>query len=468
VRPLRLHHRVVIPVVVVALITTSLAAFVSLSLIRRALEARVASQLASAAVAISRSDFALNQTILSRVKEITGAEVVTYTLDGTVLASTVSGASRGPLLATVSADRSIVSAPPGETVVRQTTCAGVPCFVAYRRLPTVPDAVIALVEEASELNAATRAITRTIILSAAVGLIALVLVGQLVARRVTKPLDRLVAFTREVSGGSAGRRAPVGDDEIGTLAAAFNDMLARLEAAQDAAVRSEKLALAGLLSARIAHDIRNPLSSLRMEAQLLRSRVPGAEGQTMLQAVLHDVEQIESVVRGLLEVARPGEVTLGPTQLNDVVRQVLDHLALQLNHRNVAIEPDLDASIPPIPLDSQRFKQALLNVIANANDAMPNGGTLTVSTRAAEDGSTVRLDICDDGAGVDPALLERVFDPFVSSKREGVGLGLVNTKSIVESHGGRVRLTPRRPKGTCVTISLPVSSTAAALPRTEA
>jgi len=269
-RALRLHHRIVIPVVAVALVTTSLAAFVSQSLIRRTLEARVVSQLASAAVAISRSDFALNQAILARVKEITGADVVTYTLAGQVVASTLTGASRAQLVSIVSADRSIASAPEDQTVVRQLNCAGVPCFVAWRRLSTSPDTIIALVEQASELNASTQAMTRIILLSAGLSLIVLILVGQLVAARVTKPLDRLVAFTRDVSTGSAGRRAVVGDDEVGTLAAAFNDMLGRLERAQDALVRSEKLGLAGLLAARVAHDIRNPLSSLKMQAQLLR------------------------------------------------------------------------------------------------------------------------------------------------------------------------------------------------------
>jgi signal transduction histidine kinase len=463
-RALRLHHRIVIPVVAVALVTTSLAAFVSQSLIRRTLEARVVSQLASAAGAVSRSDFALNQTILARVKEITGADIVTYTITGQVLASNLTDASRTRLASIVSADRSIVTAPADQTVVKQLDCAGVPCFVAWRRVSTSPDTIIALVEQASELNASTQAMTRIILLSAGLSLIVLVLVGQLVAARVTKPLDRLVAFTREVSSGSAGRRALVGDDEVGTLAAAFNDMLDRLERAQEALVRSEKLGLAGLLAARVAHDIRNPLSSLKMQAQLLRSRVPGDEGQTMLRAVLHDVEQVESVVRGLLELAKPGEVALQPTQLNEVVEQVLDHLALQLKHRKVILDTDLDASLPSISLDPQRFKQAFLNILSNANEAMPNGGTLSVSTRRAEDGSSVLLRVCDDGIGVDPDLLERVFDPFVSSKREGVGLGLVNTKSIVESHGGWVRLAPRSPNGTCVTVSLPLAPMAA-IPR---
>jgi signal transduction histidine kinase len=96
---------------------------------------------------------------------------------------------------------------------------------------------------------------------------------------------------------------------------------------------------------------------------------------------------------------------------------------------------------------------------------MPTGGTLWVSTRVSGDGSSVLLELCDDGIGVDPAMLDKVFDPFVSSKREGVGLGLVNTKSIVESHGGQVRLARRSPAGTCVTIALPVSPPAAPLSR---
>jgi signal transduction histidine kinase len=456
-RALGLHHRIVIPVVLVAMVTTSVAAFVSLSLTRRALETRVLTQLAGAALAVSRSDFALNQTILGRVKEITGADVLTYTLRGDVLASTATNAMRAELFAIVSEDQSVASAASGQTVVRRTTCAAVPCYVVYTRVPTTPDTVVALVDEAAELNAATKAIQRTILLSAALGAIVLVLVSQLVAGRVTRPLAGLVAFTRDVAAGKTGQRAPVGDDEIGTLAGAFNDMLDRLETAQNAVVRSEKLALAGLLAARVAHDIRNPLSSLKMQAQLLRSRVATAEGRTIIEAVLHDVEQVESVVRGLLELARPGEVSPHPMQLNAVVREVLEYMRLQLIHSKVDVSADLAASLPAIPLDTPRFKQALLNVITNAIEAMAGGGTLAVATRLAEDASSVHLTICDDGTGVDPTMLDHVFDPFVSSKREGVGLGLVNTKSIIESHGGSVRLAPRHPRGTCVTISLPVS-----------
>jgi signal transduction histidine kinase len=253
----------------------------------------------------------------------------------------------------------------------------------------------------------------------------------------------------------------VGNDEIGTLASAFNDMLDRLEKAQGALVQSEKLALAGLMSARVAHDIRNPLSSLRMQAQLLRSRVSNSEGQTMLQSMLHDVDRVESVVRGLLELAKPGENRLTPVDFNDVIRRVLDHLTLQFTHRKIVLSMDLSSGLPAIPLDAERFEQAFLNVISNATEAMQNGGTLHVSTGLEDGTGAILLSVCDDGIGVAPDMLDKVFDPFVSSKREGVGLGLVNTKAVVESHGGRVQLAPRVPRGTCVTISLPVPKAAA-------
>jgi hypothetical protein len=103
---------------------------------------------------------------------------------------------------------------------------------------------------------------------------------------------------------------------------------------------------------------------------------------------------------------------------------------------------------------------ALLNLIGNAADAMPTGGTLTVSTTIGENSSAVVLDICDDGIGIDPSIRERLFDPFVSTKRDGVGLGLVNAKAVVESHGGRLELTARVPKGTRARIVLPVSTAA--------
>jgi signal transduction histidine kinase len=233
-------------------------------------------------------------------------------------------------------------------------------------------------------------------------------------------------------------------------------MLDRVESSQTALVRSEKLATAGLIAARVAHDIRNPMSSIKMQTQLLKSRLEDdADASAALTAVLHDIDQMESVILDLLELARPGQLKLESTSVNSVLRDALRQLAAQFKHRKITVNTQLDEELPRLLLDQHRLRQAVLNILMNASEAMPTGGTLTVATR--RDGTAaVLVEICDDGIGVERALLDRVFDPFISSKRDGVGLGLVNAKAVAEGHGGNIRLAPRSGGGTCVSIQLPV------------
>ena len=145
-----------------------------------------------------------------------------------------------------------------------------------------------------------------------------------------------------------------------------------------------------------------------------------------------------------------------PADLNAIVRTVLKQLDARLLHRRVGVELDLADRLPLVLADAGRLSQALLNVIVNALDAMPNGGTLTIATRF--EGPNVILEVDDDGEGIDPDILDRVFDPFVSSKPEGVGLGLVNVKAVVESHGGRIELGPRQPRGTRAKMTIPAGA----------
>lgn len=453
---LRLHHRIVIPFVLVALVTTSAAAYVALSVTSRTLESRLQAQLVNASDTLTQTGFARNPIILRSVKAITGAEVITFTRGGAVLASTVDveppPAWVDRIIAPDAVRASLRAGSPSS--VQRVSCDAA-CYVVYRAVPSPPDVVVALVADASDLAAATQAITRTILVASGVAVLAMILVSQAIARRVTAPLDRLVRFTRDVSTAGSGQRAVEGEDEVGRLAAAFNQMLDRLQSSRDAVVKSEKLGLAGVLAARVAHDIRNPLSSIKMQTQLLRTRL-GAEHRGPLDAVLRDVAQVEFVIEDLVELARPGELRTKATSLNDVAREALQQVAPQLQYRKIRTSMSLDDTIPPIPLDAGRLKLALLNVIVNAVDAMPAGGTLELATKCDRDAAAIRLEVCDDGTGIDPSMAERVFDPFVSTKRDGVGLGLVNAKSIVEMHGGRIHLAGRHPTGTRVSITLPI------------
>ena len=453
---LRLQHRIVIPFAIIAIVATAAAAFVALSVTSDTLQSRLQTQLVSAAGVVSRGDLALNPLILRNLQEVIGAHIVTVDRDGRVVASTANESS--PFRA--AATRAVSALDTGANAAASVASAdcGVPCVVVVRPVDGRPGYNVALVAETSELATATRAVARTILLTAALSGLVMVLISQAVVRRVTAPLDRLVQFVRGLSANERNRRAEVGENEVGALALAFNDMLERLEQAQNALVRSEKLALAGVIAARVAHDIRNPLSSIKMQTQLLRARPDlDADDQAALEAVLHDIDQVESVIRDLLELARPGELRLERSSLNGVVQDALRQLAPQFRHRKIAVQQQLDTNLPSALLDRSRFKQALLNVLVNASEAMPTGGVVTVTTRVPTP-SELLVEICDDGIGVDAATLERVFDPFVSTKRDGVGLGLVNAKAVVEAHGGRIQLAPRVPKGTCASIWIPAAA----------
>lgn len=452
---LRLQYRLVIPFAIVAVAGASSAAVIALSVASNALRSRVQTQLAAAAEVVSRQDFALNPAILERFHEIIGAQVITYDESGRVVQSTVAGSSKALEEA---ATKVVRGAAAGSQSQSAWTDCGVPCLVVHRGVQGRPGYVVALVAETSDVTATSRAISRTILLAAAVSVLVMVLVSQATVRRMTRPLQRLVQFARERSPSDVRRLTDIGDDEIGAVAKAFNEMLDRVDQAQSALVRSEKLGLAGMMAARVAHDIRNPLSSIKMQTQLIRARLRGdPEDDAMLMSVLHDIEQVESVIRNLLELARPGELRLERMSVNVIVRDALQQLSAQFAHRKIAVDVHLDGSLPPVALDRSRFKQVLLNVLTNAADALLAGGTITVLSRADRPAAVV-IEIRDDGAGIDPAVAERVFDPFVSTKPDGIGLGLVNARSVVELHGGQITLRPRSPRGTSATITLPVDS----------
>lgn len=447
---LRLHHRIVIPFAVVALAATSVSAWLALSVVSREFESRLRSQVQSTAEVVGIGGFVFNPIILRSVKAITGADVIAFDENGAVMAATLDPSQTALIRAVV---EGASRAEPG-VVQEQDACAN-PCFVYYKPITDRPGTTLAVVAEATESAAAIDAVSRTILMTAVASLLALVLVSQLVARRVTAPIDDLVHFSQEVGAGTS-RRAREGEDDVGRLGRAFNQMLDRLDESKVAKVRNEKLALAGLFAARVAHDIRNPLASMKINTQMLEAEVKrDPKHAALVNATLHDIIQVESVIRDLIELARPGELRLIPADINAVIRVVVRQLDARLTHRRVVTTLTLPDRLPQAMLDPERFSQVLTNVFVNAIDAMPNGGTLTVSTRLQ--GTELVIEVDDDGVGIDPGMVARVFDPFVSTKPEGVGLGLVNARAVVEGHGGRIELTPRQPRGTRAKIILPVS-----------
>ena len=386
-------------------------------------------------------------------------------------------------------------------------CAGSGCHPSpeAKRVLGVLDITMSLAKVDEEIAAVTRrtaAFAGTTII-----LLAMILAG-IVRRGLARPVRELVEGTRRVAHGELTHRIPVRTvDEIGVLAASFNRMTEALGKAQgelDALVatleqrveertqelreaqaqliQTEKLASLGKLSASIAHEINNPLSGILTYAKLLSRKLrvgpPDAEGVhaalQQLSLVERETQRCVSIVRNLLDFARQREPSFQLVDLRKAVDEALSLLTNRLGIQNVEVMREF-GPIPTVRADFGQLRQAFVNILMNACEAMPKGGTLRVVTRevtlpgdgtgqtlspTGKTGPPVRfaeVAISDTGQGIAPEHLSKIFDPFFTTKEKGTGLGLSVVYGIVEKHGGRISVDSRVGQGTTVTLRFPAT-----------
>jgi two-component system, NtrC family, sensor histidine kinase HydH len=220
--------------------------------------------------------------------------------------------------------------------------------------------------------------------------------------------------------------------------------------------RSQRLASVGSLAAGIAHEIRNPLSSIKGFATFFKERYrDNSEDQKTADIMVQEVERLNRVVGQLLEFARPMEMKKHWTSIEDVIRHTLKMIEGQAKAKNVAIQTDLSENLGHIFIDRDKITQVLLNLYLNGIEAMEEGGALTVSV-LPHDGRMVRIDVSDTGKGIDEKDLARIFDPYFTTRPSGTGIGLAIVHRIIESHDGELRVASEPGKGTKMSIFLPV------------
>ncbi len=308
--------------------------------------------------------------------------------------------------------------------------------------------------------------------------------------RVVRPVEALVQATRRVAHDELDTEIHVdARGELGLLAASFNEMIrslrrvegelqalneqleekveertSELRAAQDTLVRTEKLSSLGKLSASIAHEINNPLAGILTFAKLMirtieHGPVGEAERRTLvkqLALVQRETERCSAIVRNLLDFARERPLQLKEVDPNQVIHEVLQLVANQVAIQGVAVERDL-ARVGHVEADFGQLRQAFMNIVINAIEAMGKGGNLRISTRPLPGEDAVEIVFQDDGPGIPPELMQKIFDPFFTTKEKGTGLGLSVVYGIVERHKGRVSVESEPGKGTRFTIRLPAA-----------
>ncbi|MCH8011561.1 MAG: HAMP domain-containing protein [Candidatus Marinimicrobia bacterium] len=312
-------------------------------------------------------------------------------------------------------------------------------------------------------------VIRRAVLGAAGGTIILALLLSLwVSGRVSRPIRDLRDSAEQFGAGNLEKRVRVhSSDELGQLGIAFNNMADNLNKsrtelieAQERLVRTERLAAIGELSGGVAHELRNPLGAIKNAAYYIKRRLLGSDlvkdepkiGE-FLEIMDEEIETSNQVITDLMDFSRVNPPKLSPTKLEAVVDSALSRLEVK---ENVKVVLEFDPSFPEVAVDTEQLRRAFGNLIKNADEAMPEGGTLTITAKTVN--GFVELQFRDTGQGISEADLPKVLDPLFTTKPKGVGLGLAIINSIIEMHQGSVEVNSKQGEGATFTIRLPLSN----------
>lgn len=295
-----------------------------------------------------------------------------------------------------------------------------------------------------------------------------ILAGFFISDRLTKSLNEMVAVIDKYDIRSSKLLSvPDSSDEIGFLARSFSQMQERLftsrrdlEKAQKETYHAEKLASIGQLASGVAHEINNPLMGLKNCIKTMTNEPDNIEqSREYLQLMQEGAEKIEAVVGKLLEFSYKKTRESGEIDINDSIERVLKLVGYKLSNNHIETEVSIESDLHEIHGDRQLLEEVFMNIIINAIDAMPGGGTLSIAANNLT-AEKVSVSIEDTGTGMSPAVIDIIFDPFFTTKDigKGTGLGLSVSRRIVEEHGGTITLKSNVGQGTTFFVQLPVAS----------
>lgn len=428
---LRIHHRFLAPIVVTVLFAALVSWALGRALYASALERRLTHQLEHAARVLADGRFPFTPELLADVASLLRAEVLLLAPDARVMMSSLAPGdqvlemARGALLA----QGGIPAVPLHVSAARPYLLVTVPLHRGGDRRVVA----LALLSDLSDISEASRRSAGWLTLGALAGILLLVGVAHRIGRGITGPIGEMADMADRIAGGERGLRCAVSrSDELGALAGSLNAMSTRLEAYEQELVERNRLAALGMVTARVAHEIRNPLTAVKLQVELLAEQLDGDSGQVAADLVM-EISRLELILSGVLELGRerPLRLERGVVDLGALIGEVARLFAPQLRHRGIRLETRL-GPMPAMSLDANRIKQILVNLIVNARDAMTEGGEIRIST-SMDPGSAV-LAVEDSGPGWRTAPDDAAA--AASGSAYGLGLGLSLSRELAEAHGG--------------------------------
>jgi signal transduction histidine kinase len=285
--------------------------------------------------------------------------------------------------------------------------------------------------------------------------------------RFTKPIGELAGAARRVASGDLDFRVGINRrDEVGQLAATFNEMIAGLKAKLELEERlsqSERAAVIGRLTQAIAHEIRNPLNVINLSVDQATAKY-GPEDESrrkqftrLLSSVKDEIARLRHMVNDVLNYGRPAHLSVERVDLRNLMEETIQLIRPQAEDQNVEVIFEQDNEFVNVTGDAERLKSCLSNITINALQAMPTGGRLLAQVRRLD--GLIEVTISDTGVGISAESVNKIFEPYYSTKKSGFGLGLAVTKKIVEEHQGSIEVHSRVNQGTTFTLRFPVAGT---------
>jgi signal transduction histidine kinase len=292
-------------------------------------------------------------------------------------------------------------------------------------------------------------------------LVLIIVVFRFMTTGILKPLSLVKSATKQVARDSF---TPIAydqskQDEITRLIASFNKMVDELESRQEQLIQSRKLASIGTFTSGIAHELNNPLNNISITAESLKSgyrEMPESQMNELIDDILTQTDRASQVVKNLLEFSRTERTCLKSLDVRELIERTLKLIKNQLVVAHIGVEKQIAENLPDIRGKRQDLQQALVNILLNAIQAMPNGGTAAIAAGPGPKG-LIRIDISDTGTGIGPEALEHIFDPFFTTKAsgQGTGLGLSLVYSIIRAHGGYIEVSSELSRGSTFSVFLP-------------
>jgi two-component system NtrC family sensor kinase len=296
-----------------------------------------------------------------------------------------------------------------------------------------------------------------------IALVCLLLAGVIalpIARFIFRPIDELVQANRRLAEGDMGVRvhAP-GNGELAVLGRSFNHLAETLHRTQEELLHKEKLASMGQLAAGVAHEINNPLGSILLFADTLYQEAGENDPRREdLRMIVQETLRCKKIVADLLNFARQQDILAQECDLHEILEQAIGSVSLRESFAKVNVVRKFAADLPQIQADPSQLLQVFVNLLNNAADAMPAGGTLTLETRRVPD-QGVEIVVADTGCGIPEGNLGKLFTPFFTTKPvgKGTGLGLSIVYGIIKMHRGQIGVKSEEGRGTAFTVTLPVT-----------